>query len=347
MISCSRSVAAETLARNSPAAARCRSSRSARDLQGGGAQRDQAEVVTERVVHLPGDPGPLPQSDPLGGTPLLAGQRVDVPATGVGQLLLLAAVPADQPGEHGGEEQHRGEQEPGGRAGAEQPQVERRATGRDQHEDHDRRTHGGAAPPGEIAEDRNGEHEVAIDHRPEQRQHQGDQRLTSTRRHRHTEQQQLADQQRQRVPRIGRAGLGVADRGGHHRPEQHVQQQATPPVQPAGGGESRIRTAVRLPTPDLRGHRRKSGVQPLSSAQTRQSSSTPCRAGVSQPGADRRNTPGSIAPGAVRQRAEQVRHQVGEVASSAPAPARPARRRSPHRPAPPDGPTPPGSARCG
>ena len=133
MIPCSRSVAAATLARSSPAAARCRGVEVAGDLQGGGAQGDQAQVVPERVVHLLGDPGPLPQPDPLGGTPPLARSRASAcrrPASA--SSCLLTPVPPDEPREHPGEEQHRGEQEPGGRAGAEQPQVERGAAGREQ-----------------------------------------------------------------------------------------------------------------------------------------------------------------------------------------------------------------------
>ncbi|GAB3956725.1 hypothetical protein GCM10027614_69860 [Micromonospora vulcania] len=112
------------------------------NLQRGGTQRDQAEVVTERIMHLPGDPGPFPQPDPLGGTALLTAQRVHVSATGVDQLVLLPAVATDQPRKHPGEEQHRGEQEPRRRTGAEQHQVQHRAADRDHGEQH-----GGRAGP--------------------------------------------------------------------------------------------------------------------------------------------------------------------------------------------------------
>ncbi len=68
--------------------------------QGPGAQRDQAQVVAERIVHVPCDPGAFAQPGLLGGQPLLALQPLGPLPPGPGQLPRLTPVPPHQPGQH-------------------------------------------------------------------------------------------------------------------------------------------------------------------------------------------------------------------------------------------------------
>ncbi len=78
-------------------------------FQGSGRQGDQAQVVAEHVVHVPGDPGPLQQSRLLGDQPPLPLHLFGALPAGPDQLLVLAGEPPHEPRHQHGEDDDRDE----------------------------------------------------------------------------------------------------------------------------------------------------------------------------------------------------------------------------------------------
>ncbi|GAA3491986.1 hypothetical protein GCM10018987_60690 [Streptomyces cremeus] len=158
------------------------------DLQGGGPQGDQGEVVAERVVHVARDARALAQPLPVGDRPLLALHAVgQLPAVG-DQLGVVADVPADQPRHH-----HLAEQR--GQLGEPHPQpvvvrqAQREPGDRVRGEHQDRRPHPGVAAAREEGEGahrggvRRGEQLRVVEGGAQHRDRQRDQRRGAAQQH--------------------------------------------------------------------------------------------------------------------------------------------------------------------
>jgi hypothetical protein len=112
------------------------------DLEGAGAQGDEAQLVTEGVVHVLGDPGAFAQPGALLGEACLVLQPGGAQPSRLGQLAALPPVAPAEPGEDTAEEQRARHDEPlGGRvdAGEHDPCGARAADGGEAQ-------HGGARP---------------------------------------------------------------------------------------------------------------------------------------------------------------------------------------------------------